>query len=84
MIAMTAWIIFLLISIILYSFLKYWAIIPISSILLGMGLGYLANFRRPEKPNLVNNQFSSLVLLDLAAKHQLKQGKLSADYIELF
>ena len=49
-----------------------------------MGLGYLANFRRPEKPNLVNNQFSSLVLLDLAAKHQLKQGKLSADYIELF
>ena len=76
---MTAWIIFLLISIILYSFLKYWAIIPISSILLGIGLGYLANYRRTEKHNILNNQFSRLVLLDLAAKHQLKLGKLSAD-----
>ncbi len=46
MITITAWLIFLLISIILYSFLKSWAIIPIASILLGIGLGYLANFRR--------------------------------------
>jgi hypothetical protein len=69
---MTAWIIFLLTSIILYSFLKYWAIIPIGSILLGIGLGYFANFRRKENYNLLNNQFSSLVLLDLAAKHQLE------------
>ena len=62
-------IILIFISILLYSFIHEWALIPIGLILFGIGLGYLDRlFRRKKPPSPTQSQLTSLALLHLAAK----------------
>ncbi|KHD07476.1 hypothetical protein PN36_18895 [Candidatus Thiomargarita nelsonii] len=82
-------IILLFISILLYSFIHEWAIIPIALILFGIGLGYLDRlFHRNRKKTTspIQSQLTSLALLHLAAKHhstQLLNDEIDKVYLEI-
>jgi len=84
-------IILLFISILLYSFIKGWAIIPIALILFGIGLGYLDTFFRRKKlspPSHTQTKLTSLALLHLAAKQhsdttQVLNEEIDKVYLEI-
>jgi len=87
-------VILIFISILLYSFIKGWAIIPIALILFGIGLGYLDSFfRRKRKkklspPSRIQSQLTGLALLHLAAKQhsdttQVLNEEIDKVYLEI-